>query len=102
MLAQSQSYVASLPAGVQRGWYEGFNVALDDPKEIQVGADVVPGRFAAVALRVRGEIEVSLFYVYLVHGQLVKVRSTVSEAGWQTSRAGAFTQALVERLHAQH
>lgn len=95
---ETRSFLEGLPEGIRRGWYEAFKPGFDEAHDLELDAELVPGRLASVAFRSRGQVAVSSFYVFHVRGQLVKVRSTVPADRFGESQGGAFVRKLVEEL----
>lgn len=98
LLAQTQGYLQTLPVGVERGWYRDFRIMTDEAHDVDAGGESIPGRLAAVTLLIGGGSHVSFFYVFLLEGQLVKVRTTLPLPLAAENRGTEFNAALLAAL----
>jgi tetratricopeptide (TPR) repeat protein len=95
---QVADYQLTLPVGVERGWYESYEVGFAEPKPVTVLDGIVSGHVVAVGLHERGEVNLSFFYVYAVRGHFVKVRLTIPGTDWTENEALDFPEAVVRYL----
>jgi len=76
----------TLPLGVQRGWFDSYEVAFETPHPVAIAvADTIRGYAVAVAIGRGGARYVTLFYVYPLQGMLVTIRLTVPAEGWASN-----------------
>lgn len=99
--AEGTKFVQVLHIGVERGWYDDFQVAYSDPNPVVRDTLSIPGYEVAAATRSRGRVSVELEYVYFVHGNFLKVRATVPERGWTHTDVPRFAEQLALAIAAQ-
>jgi hypothetical protein len=77
----------AVPVGVQRGWYDKYQIVFDDPHPVAVDGDSLPGYVVALVFVRRRQPFTSFFYIYAVQGMYLKIRLTVPGDGWNTNPA---------------
>jgi hypothetical protein len=99
--AEGAKFVQVLRIGVERGWYEDFQVAFSEPQPVVRDTLGIPGHAVAAATRSRGGVRVELEYLYLVRGRFLKVRATVPERGWTQTDVPRFAEQLALAIAGQ-
>lgn len=97
---QVEEFRETLKLGPSRGWYDEYEMAFDNPFEVETESGTLSGYTAAAVLRDGEDLRVSFYYIFLVHGRFVKVRSTLPASEMQTAKTPGFARGVVERLHA--
>ncbi len=90
-----------VPLGVERGWYDRYQIAFADPHPVATKSDSVPGYVVALVFTQGSEQFTSFFYIYAVHGMFVKIRLTVPGKDWGSNPALDFPATLVQALAEQ-
>jgi hypothetical protein len=102
LVAQTgESFLESLPIGVQRGWYDSYTTAFSDPDSVLVGDRLLVGNATAAATKKGGSMHVELQYVYLIGPRLVKVRASVPAEGWERTDIPRFARELASVIALQ-
>jgi hypothetical protein len=91
---EGEKFAATFPIGVQRGWYEDFKAAYAGAAPLDTAGKKIPGFSAAVAARERGEVVIEMEYLYLVRGQLLKVRASVPGDAWEQTDVPVLAKTL--------
>ena len=95
LVAQTgQSFLETLPIGVQRGWYDSYTTAFSDPDSVTVDGRLLLGNATAAATKKDGSVHVELQYVYLIGPRLLKVRASVPAEGWEKTDIPRFAREL--------
>lgn len=76
----------------QRGRWDAYEIAFEEPDSIKVGGTVLPGRQVAVIIRSGRAMYVSFYYLYAVGNEWIKVRGTVPVAEWQKTDIPIFAR----------
>lgn len=108
-LAQPRQVVAqegplfseTLPIGVQRGWYEAYNIAFAHADSLDVDGQLVFGHVTAAGTRRAGQVQVEFQYLYLVGTRFVKTRASVPAETWQNTDVPLFAHELIAVLARQ-
>jgi len=87
LIVEVNKFKQTIPIGVERRWYESFQIAFDAPHPVAVGGDSVPGYVVAFVFLRRREPFSSFFYIYAVQGMYLKIRLTVPGKNWNTNPA---------------
>ncbi|SRR6266508_40135 len=87
LLVEIEKFKQTIPLGVERGWYETFQIAFDAPHPVALASDSLPGYVVAFVFMRRREPFTSFFYIYAVRGMYLKIRLTVPGKNWNTNRA---------------
>ena len=87
LVVQVESFKQTIPLGVERGWYESFQMAFDAPHPVAVASDSIRGYVVAFVFLRRREPFASFFYIYAVQGMYLKIRLTVPGKDWNTNEA---------------
>jgi hypothetical protein len=87
LVIQVESFKETIPLGVERGWYENFQVAFDAPHPVALASDSIRGYVVAFVFSRRREPFTSFFYIYAVQGMYLKIRLTVPGRDWNTNEA---------------
>ena len=83
----------------RRGQIADYTIAFADTTRLALGGANVLEHFVAAPVRLRnGRIMVEMQHLYLIGGRFVKVRSTIPEAGWQTSVVPTFARELARLM----
>jgi hypothetical protein len=77
----------TIPLGVERGWYDNFQIAFDALHPVALASDSLPGYVVALVFMRRREPFTSFFYIYAVQGMYLKIRLTVPGKNWNTNPA---------------
>ena len=99
VVMEGRKFGLVMPVQVQRGRYDAYEIAFENPHPVVAGRDTIPGFVAGVATRTRGAVELQMEYLYLVHGRFLKIRATMPEKGWQETRVALFAEELARRAH---
>lgn len=91
----------SLPVGVQRGWYDAYNVAFAHADSLEVDGQLVFGHVTAAPTKSDGRVNVEFQYLYLVGTRFVKVRATVPAEGWRNTDVPLLAKELAAMLTRQ-
>ena len=76
----------------QRGRWDEYKIAFDGRDSVQLKGRLLPGRQLAFAIK-RGQVmAVSLFYLYAVGNEWIKVRGTVPVSRWQKTDIPVFAR----------
>ncbi len=94
----SDAFQASLPILKQRGYVDDYRFAFAADDSARVGNAWQRGRVVAVAVRRHGQVYVSLFYVYGLSDEMLKVRVDLPLAGWTQSTAPMWVRHLVAAM----
>lgn len=97
---QVEEFQETLKLGPSRGWYDEYELAFDDPFEVETESGTLSGYTAAAVLRSGEDLRVSFYYIFLIDGRFVKVRSTLPASEMQTAKAPGFARRAVELLNA--
>jgi len=87
LLLEVEKFKQTIPLGVQRGWYETYQIAFDAPHPVALASDSLRGYVVAFAFMRRREPFTSFFYIYAVHDMYLKIRLTVPGDNWNTNPA---------------
>jgi len=90
-----------VPLGIERGWYENYQIAFADPHPVATKSDSVPGYVVALVFARRGQRFTSFFYIYALQGMFIKIRLTVPADDWGSNPALDLPAALVRALDEQ-
>ena len=101
VLIEGGKFAQVMPIQVQRGRYDAYEMAFADPQPVVTGRDTIPGFVAGAATRTRGEVSLQMEYLYLVHGQFLKVRATMPHTDWQQARVALFAQDLARLVYSR-
>jgi hypothetical protein len=89
-----QGFRETLEYQRERGVYETYGIAHEEPDTLRAGAHLLPGFRITYAYRTQGRIAVSFYSVYAAGRTLVKVRGTVPESQFQKTRLPGFAEAV--------
>jgi len=95
LLMQVNSFKETLPLGVERGWYDNFQMAFDAPHPVALARDSVRGYVVAFVFSRGRQPFASFFYIYAIHGMYLKIRLTVPAKDWNANKALDLPAALV-------
>jgi len=95
LLVQVEGFKETIPLGVERGWYDNFQMAFDAPHPVALASDSARGYVVAFVFSRRREPFASFFYIYGVRGMYLKIRLTVPANDWNTNKALDLPAALV-------
>lgn len=101
VLIEGRKFLQVMPIQVQGGRYDAYETAFADPEPVPVEHDTIPGFVAAVVTRSRGVLSVQLEFLYLVHGQFLKIRATLPQDSWQQAPAPLFARDLAQMMYAR-
>ncbi len=101
VLIEGGKFAQVMPIQVQRGRYDAYEMAFADPQPVVTGHDTIPGFVAGAATRTRGALSLQMEYLYLVHGQFLKIRATMPHKDWQETRVALFAQDLARLLYSK-
>jgi len=76
----------------QRGRWDEYKVAFDDRDSVVAKGRVLPGRQLGFVIKKGQAMAVSLFYLYAVGNEWIKVRGTVPVSRWQKTDIPVFAQ----------
>jgi len=99
--AEGAKFQQMFPIGVQRGWYDTFELAFAHPEPLSIAGREVPGFTAAAATRRGQNVTLELQYLYVICDRFVKVRGTLEAGRWAESTLPSFSKALAGRLAQQ-
>lgn len=92
--AEGAKFLAAFPIGVQRGWYDAYEIAFADPQPIHLQDQTIAGFSAAVPTRKDDAITVEVQYLYLVSGCFLKARGSLDGSTWMQSSFPKFAKDL--------
>lgn len=95
---EAESFVASLQAGVEKGWYIAFDVPVNEARSWDTADGPRPGHLAVAAIRRENGAHVSFMHLVLVGDHYVKTRLTLPAAQWRDSMAPDFGPDLFRLL----
>ena len=101
VLIEGRKFTQIMPIQVQRGRYDAYEMAFADSQPVVSGRDTIPGFASAAATRSGGAVSLQLEYLYLVHGQFLKIRATMPEKDWQQTNAALFAQDLARLVYSK-
>ena len=98
---EGAAWVAAFPIGVERGWYDAYEVAFADPKPIVLADRTIPGFAGGVPTRKDGSISVEVLYLFAVDGCMLKARGSLEGGHWMDSLFPKFAQDLAVAVATQ-
>ena len=96
--SEAKKFKDIFPAGVQRGWWQTYEVAFDNPDSVTAAGAQLPGYVVAGGTRRGSVVIVELQYLYAVCDRFVKIRGTLADTNWQESLFPAFAKDLAAYL----
>lgn len=97
---EAETFRLSLPAGVDRGWYNAFTLPVDTARAWNTADGERPGHLAVAALRRDDGVYISFMHVVMIGDQFVKTRLTMPAEQWRESMAPNFGPDLFALLSA--
>lgn len=95
---EGSKFAAVLPILVQRGQFDSYEMAFENPDTVVAGDHPVVGFRAVAVTRARGRVEVQYEFLHLVRGEFVKVRATVPQEDWERAPIIPFAHDLVAAM----
>lgn len=95
---EANTFVTSLPLLQQRGYFDDYRVAFNEPDTTHVASNMLIGSVVAVAVKRQGVVGLSFFYAYALPDAMVKVRVDITMAQLKTSNVPGFVHDLVGHL----
>lgn len=95
---EGHKFAAILPILVQRGQFDTYEMAFENPDTVVAGNHPVVGFRAVAVTRARGRVEVQYEFLHLVRGEFVKVRATVPQEDWEQAPIIPFAHDLVAAM----
>jgi hypothetical protein len=78
----------------QRGRWDEYKVAFDDRDSVVAKGRLLPGRQLGFVIKRGQAMAVSLFYLYAVGNEWIKVRGTVPLSRWQKTDIPVFARQI--------
>ncbi len=102
--AAADDFVVSLPVMRQQNIVDDYRVAISGPDSIKLANGWIRGDQVGVAIKRRGGVFASLFYIYAFPAELIKVRMELPSTDWQRSDVPGWARGLVEEMygHPEH
>ena len=86
------------PLGIERGWYDNYEIVFADPHPVAMQTDSLPGYVVALVFTRRAASFTSFFYIYALQGMFIKIRLTIPADGWGSNPALDLPAELVRAL----
>lgn len=96
--AEADKFKVSLEGGAERGWYEAYALAWEEATQVRAGRTVVPGRSISFIFRRDGQEWISIYYIFVLGEEFVKVRTSIPYGGEEDLDAPQFVELLITAL----